>query len=157
MTSEAVPISDDARQALEQELAVLREERDAIAATVREHATDVGDYADRADELRRATESERLDARIDDLTARLRGAETAGPPDPDRAGVGSSVTVEFPDGSRETVDIVEVVVPSDAPLVTSDSPLGKALLGRRVGDRVAYSAPDGDTTARIVALGARTS
>ncbi|PWI44860.1 GreA/GreB family elongation factor [Streptomyces sp. ICBB 8177] len=157
MTSQAAPISDDARQALERELAVLREERDAIAATVRDPSTDVGDYADRADELRRATELERLDARVDGLAARLRGAGTAGPPDPDRVGIGSSVTVEFADGSRERVDIVEVVVPSDAPLVTDDSPLGKALLGRRVGDRVEYSAPDGDTTARIVSLDSRTS
>jgi transcription elongation factor GreA len=36
--------------------------------------------------------------------------------------------------------------------VTSDSPLGSALLGRKVGDRVSYKAPAGEFACRIVRL-----
>jgi transcription elongation factor GreA len=36
--------------------------------------------------------------------------------------------------------------------VTADSPLGSALLGRKVGDRISYQAPGGEFACRIVRL-----
>jgi transcription elongation GreA/GreB family factor len=41
----------------------------------------------------------------------------------------------------------------DRTLVTADSPLGRALLGRRAGDVVEYDTPQGRTTATVVSLG----
>ncbi|MFF1797041.1 nucleoside diphosphate kinase regulator, partial [Kitasatospora sp. NPDC058263] len=71
MTGVPEPISPEAREALEQELAQLRIERDAVAATLKGTGTDTaGDLADQADELQRVTETARLDARIAGITAR---------------------------------------------------------------------------------------
>ncbi|MEV6022247.1 GreA/GreB family elongation factor [Streptomyces sp. NPDC052036] len=153
MPSEPAPISDAARHALEHELADLRAERTMVAATLRDSDAAVGDRADEADELQRAGDLQRLDARISMITTRLREAETAGPPPTDLVGVGSTVTVRFPDGSMETLQIGETAEELDPTLVTADSPLGRALLGHHAGDTVSYDAPGGQATAVVVSLG----
>ncbi|MFK0025125.1 GreA/GreB family elongation factor [Streptomyces sp. NPDC090798] len=153
MTSEAGPISAAARRALEQELADLQAEHNAVAATL--GGTDsAGDTADQADELQRATQLDRVDARITEITVRLDGAAEAGPPRTDVVGLGSTVTVRFADGAEETVQIGDVAERLDQTLVTTDSPLGHALLGHRAGDSVSYDAPDGQTTVTVLSLGA---
>ncbi|GAA5004848.1 GreA/GreB family elongation factor [Streptomyces siamensis] len=156
MPSEPAPISDAARHALEQELADLRTERRTVAATLQDSDSAVGDRADEADELQRADDLQRLDARISEITTRLRGADTAGPPPTDRVGVGSTVTVRFADGAEETFQVGETAEELDPSLVTADSPLGRALLGHRPGDTVNYSAPGGRSTAVVVSLGRST-
>ncbi|MGD1222997.1 MULTISPECIES: GreA/GreB family elongation factor [Streptomyces] len=153
MPSEPAPISDAARHALEQELADLRTERRAVAATLQDSDSAVGDRADEADELQRADDLQRLDTRISEITTRLRGADTAGPPPTDQVGVGSTVTVRFADGTEETFQVGETAEELDPSLVTADSPLGRALLGHRPGDTVTYNAPGGRSTAVVVSLG----
>ncbi|MFD7873339.1 GreA/GreB family elongation factor [Streptomyces sp. NPDC059766] len=152
MTSEPAPISDAGRRALEQELADVRAERETVAASLRDPDT-VGDRADEADELQRANELDRLDARITEITTRLGQAAEAGRPSTDRVGVGSTVTVRFADGTTETFQIGERAEASDQTLVTADSPLGRALLGRRAGDSVHYDTPERRVTAVVVSLG----
>ncbi|MFD8214757.1 GreA/GreB family elongation factor [Streptomyces sp. NPDC059697] len=153
MTSEAGPISAEARRALEEELADLHAERNAVASTLGD-TDSAGDTADQADELQRATQLDRVDARITEITVRLDGAAEAGPPRTDVVGLGSTVTVRFADGAEETVQIGDVAEPLDQTLVTTDSPFGRALLGHRVGDSVSYEAPDGRTTVTVLCLGA---
>lgn len=152
MTSDPLPISAAARHTLEQELADVRAERETVAATLRDPDI-VGDRADDADELQRTWDLERLDARITDITTRLRQADDAGPPPAGVIGVGSSVTVRFDDGAEQTVQIGEVAEGLDSSLVTADSPLGRALMGRRAGESVSYETPDGAATAVVVSLG----
>ena len=152
MTGGPEPISDVAREALERELADLRAERETVAATLR-GGERVGDMADEADELQRGTELDRLDTRIAEVDGRLREAAVAGPPRTDRVGVGSTVTVRFADSTEATVQIGEVAEVHDATMVTADSPLGRALLGHRAGDSIAYATPAGRTTAVVVSIG----
>ncbi|MFD8734459.1 GreA/GreB family elongation factor [Streptomyces sp. NPDC059618] len=152
MSSEPAPISEAARQALEQELADLRTERGTVAATLRDSDAEVGDQADAADELQRADDLRRLDGRIERITTRLAQADLAGPPPTDKVGVGSTVTVRFSDGSTDTVQIGEGAAVLDRTLVTADSPLGRALLGRRAGDTVSFEAPEGPRSAVVVSL-----
>ncbi|MFF0793527.1 GreA/GreB family elongation factor [Streptomyces spiralis] len=152
MAGEPRPISGEARRALEQELADLRAERATVAATL--GGTDSpGDAADQADELQRANQLERLDDRITRITDRLRESASAGLPSTDAVGAGSTVTVRFADGTVETVQISEMAEERAHTLVTADSPLGRALLGRRAGDTVGYDAPDGPSTVTVLSLG----
>ncbi len=57
--------------------------------------------------------------------------------------IGSRVRVQDCDGAEEFC----IVEPEDADAVADrvsvESPLGRALLGRRVGDQVRFGAPDG--------------
>ncbi|TWV55823.1 nucleoside diphosphate kinase regulator [Streptomyces misionensis] len=152
MTGGPEPISAEARRALEQELADLLDERRMVAATLKDNP-EVGDQADQADELQRVNQLDRLDRRITDITERLRQAELAGPARTDVVGVGSTVTVRFADGSVETLQIGEGAEALDQNLVTADSPLGRALLGRRAGESVRYDTPDGPASAAVESIG----
>ncbi|WP_326607157.1 GreA/GreB family elongation factor [Streptomyces sp. NBC_01799] len=152
MTGGPEPISAAAREALERELADLRAERETVAATL-QGGERVGDRADEADELQRGTELDRLDTRIAEINGRLREAAVAGPPRTDKVGVGSTVTVRFADATETTVQIGEVAEALDRTLVTADSPLGRALLGRRAGDTISYETPQGQSTAVVLSLG----
>ncbi|MFH8342457.1 GreA/GreB family elongation factor [Streptomyces sp. AM6-12] len=152
MTGGPEPISAEARRALEQELADLREERRMVAGTLKDDP-DVGDQADQADELQRVDQLDRLDRRIADITERLHEADQAGPARTDVVGVGSAVTVRFANGSVETLSIGEGAEALDQNLVTEDSPLGRALLGRRAGDSVRYDTPDGPASAVVESIG----
>lgn len=151
MTSDFGPMSAKAHTTLERDLADLRAERAQVAATL-QNTDEAGDSADQADRLQRAEQLQLLDDRIAAITARLAAAVTAGPPRTDVVGVGSSVTVRFADDTVQTVQIGEVAEDLDPTLVTTDSPLGRALLGHRAGDTVAYDTPDGQTTAVLLSL-----
>ncbi|GGX63636.1 GreA/GreB family elongation factor [Streptomyces fructofermentans] len=155
MTSEPAPISDAARRALEDERDDVRAERAKVAATLKD-PDEVGDSADEADELQRADDLDRLDARIEEIDTRLRQAAEAGPPATDEVGIGSTVTVRFADGSVETVQIGAGAAHVDRTLVTADSPLGRALLGGKPGDSVVYDAPEGEESATVVSIGGPT-
>ncbi|WP_416873228.1 GreA/GreB family elongation factor [Kitasatospora sp. SC0581] len=147
------PISAEGLRAVREELAQLRVERGEVAATLR-GVDPVGDRADAADELQRASEVARLDRRIVELEARLREAEVAGEPSARVVGVGSTVNVRFDDGTEETVEISEIAEERDLTLVTFDSPLGKALLGRHAGETVNYDTPAGAASAMVLSVGA---
>ncbi|MFE4393846.1 MULTISPECIES: GreA/GreB family elongation factor [Streptomycetaceae] len=147
------PISAEGLRAVREELAQLRVERGEVAATLR-GVDPVGDRADAADELQRASEVARLDRRIVELEARLREAEVAGEPSARVVGVGSTVNVRFDDGTEETVEISEIAEERDLTLVTFDSPLGKALLGRHAGETVNYDTPAGAASAVVLSVGA---
>lgn len=154
MTGGPEPISTVAREALEHELADLRTEREAVAVTLRDGGGDqTGDRADQADELERGTELDRLDRRIAEIEGRLREGSVAGPARTEAVGVGSSVTVRFGDGTESTLQIGEVAEAYDGTMVTADSPLGRALMGHRAGDTIAYATPAGRTTAVVLSIG----
>ncbi|WP_030238139.1 GreA/GreB family elongation factor [Streptomyces sp. NRRL S-350] len=154
MTGGPEPISAEGLRAVQEELAQLRAERGDVAATLR-GVEPVGDRADAADELQRASEVTRLDRRIAELEERLREASVAGPPSTEAVGVGSTVTVRFADGAEETVEIAELAEERELTLVTADSPLGKALLGRHAGETVSYETPGGAASAVVLAVGDR--
>ena len=65
----------------------------------------------------------------------------------ENVGVGSVVEVEDESGGRFEVEISSVVGG-----VSTDSPLGSALVGSKVGDAVRVQAPKGPWTARVIAV-----
>jgi hypothetical protein len=67
--------------------------------------------------------------------------------------IGRHVTLEHSDGSRARYVLV---IPGDGDpakgRVSADSPLGRAIYGRRAGDVVRVSAPDGAWAATVVSV-----
>ena len=53
--------------------------------------------------------------------------------------LGSVVEIEFEDGTREDFLFVGLAGPMDEKVLTPKTPLGAAILGRRVGERVSYA------------------
>ncbi len=71
----------------------------------------------------------------------------------DRVGIGSRVTIVEDGEEPETYYIVGSAEADPASgRISYQSPLGKALLGRRVGDEVIVNAPDGALSFKIVAI-----
>ena len=73
--------------------------------------------------------------------------------EPDIVGVGSSVTVRWEDGDDDVYTIVgQLEADPSAGRITYESPVGRALLGRKLGDRVEVPAPGGNLGLEIVAV-----
>lgn len=90
---------------------------------------------------------ERLDQRIAHLRRVLQLAEMIGEedPDPTRADPGEAVTVwDFAEGEEVVFQLLSSEeVANGLPGISIESPVGRALLGRRVGDVVEVDVPDG--------------
>jgi transcription elongation factor GreA len=62
------------------------------------------------------------------------------------ARVGSQVTIDFGDGEPETYWLIDIASPKsgvNAPVLSTETPVGRALLGHRAGDTITYRAPRG--------------
>jgi transcription elongation factor GreB len=118
-------------------------------------AAGCGDRSDNADYKYAKRALRRFDARIRFLSKRLEAAQVIEPAAQGRiAGgrvlFGATVTVDEA-GEEKTYSIVGV--DETAPgrgLISWISPLGKALLGKRVGDLVTFMAPKGERELEVV-------
>ena len=115
---------------------------------------DPGDRGDEALALEGLDDLARVDARIAEIERAI--AEQDGPDARSGLADGTAVTLRFPGGDTATFRIVAVAeqAPADGgeDVVTADSPLGRALVGRGAGDTVTYRGPDGDLRAEVVAV-----
>jgi transcription elongation GreA/GreB family factor len=142
-----------ARARLEGELERLREERSQLVASLSFDETR-GDSADQAAAVERGAELERVDHRIEELGDLLNDSKRAAPPTGEEVEVGTLVTLEFGDGDTETVQVGMKALQDqdDISVLTPDSPLGRAILGRRAGDTVTYTTPRGESEAKVLTV-----
>jgi transcription elongation factor GreA len=100
--------------------------------------------AERTDEL--LAEHHQLTDQLDELQAVLDRAVSPGEieDDPTIVELGDEVDVRFEDGETETFLFVHPLeAPMDEHRTSAESPLARAILGRRVGDDVTVSSPGG--------------
>ena len=145
-TSTTSPAPSTARQemALTTEGRRLLEERIAAMAIVLADLADGLQDPERRDGV--VEPYQRTARELEQLRALLDGAATLDdlPDDPRRVDLGEHVSIRLEDGAEETyvvVHRVEAVV--DDARISMESPLGRALLGREVGDSVEVSGPAG--------------
>jgi transcription elongation GreA/GreB family factor len=96
---------------------------------------------------------QQLLTQVEELTSVLNRASDVASVDEDPSIVelGDEVDVEMPDGSVDEYVLVDPVEASaDEGRISIASPLGRALLGARPGDRVTVSAPAGDYGCMVV-------
>jgi transcription elongation factor GreA len=137
----------------EEELAELRERRRELYRNVQDantnnEASDSSEYEEIKDDL------VYTEARVRDLEKLLETAEVIEEGSPDGVvALGSHVTVAFDDGETETWVIVS---PEEASAtegrVSTDSPVGQALLGSRDGDTISVLTPGGEVTYTVVSV-----
>jgi transcription elongation factor GreA len=78
------------------------------------------------------------------------------PDDPQLVEVGDTVAIRLDDGTEEAFVIVHAIEASlDEARISVESPLAKALLGRRVGDDVDVAVPNGTYRCSIVTASRR--
>jgi transcription elongation factor GreA len=134
---------------LEHLTTVKRPEVIARIRTAKEH----GDLKENSEYHAAREEQSFLEGRVQALEARLRTAVIVdAPASGDRVNLGSEVTVEA-DG--ETVTYTIVGASESDPTsgrISSSSPVGRALVGRNVGDSVMVRTPAGEREYRIIAV-----
>src|SRR5881409_470417 len=146
--------SDELTQAqkeqLEAELAELEGPKRAEAVQAIASARSFGDLSENFEYHAAKNEQGMLERRISMLRDRLDRAvivdeEAVG--SSDAVVVGTRVEIQDEHGERMEVEI------SSVGGVSPDSPVGRALLGRKVGDEVDVDAPSGRWRARILSVG----
>jgi transcription elongation factor GreA len=134
------------KEQLETELAELEGPKRQAAVEAIAHARSFGDLAENFEYHAAKNEQGLLEARIRTLRHRLTHADVVDNASGDAIDVGSTVEIEDDDGERMEVEI------SSVGGVSPDSPLGRALLGRKVGDEVEVEAPRGAWRARVLSI-----
>ena len=150
MTDKAEHLTREQKAQLESELAQLEGPKRAEMVEAIATARGFGDLSENFEYHAAKNEQGLLERRIKILRNRLHGAmliDEEAAAASDKVSVGSRVTIDRDDG--ETMDL-EI---SSVGGVSPDSPLGKALIGTKVGDDIVVEAPNGTWRARITSIG----
>lgn len=155
MNKQQAFLTEQGYQKLEEELIYLRTERRKEIARRLELALDEGDLLENAELEDARNEQAFVEGRILTLERTLRNAiiieEDEGPHE--TVTLGSHVTVVEGDGPPETYHVVgSAEADPTGGLISNASPLGQALLGQKVGDKVMVNAPGGILEFEIVGI-----
>lgn len=155
MKVRTVQLTEAGKGRLEAELKHLETEKlPALTSRIQE-ATEHGDVSDNSEYEDLKEEYVMIEARIRDLHQTLERAEIvhrdAGD---DRVGLGSVVTLQGDDGVKETWTLVS---PEEANTldgtISTDSPVGRAVIGCRPGDSPSVDTPAGSIVYTVVSVG----
>lgn len=139
-----VRLTIEGKAKLEEELTQLQTVKKPELATRIQDATEHGDVSDNSEYEDLKEEFILTDARITELEQMLERAEIVAPPTSGSVGLGSVVTIRSDDGEEETWRLVG---PEEADTregtISTDSPVGSALMDRREGDSATVVTPAG--------------
>lgn len=144
-------ITNEGKIELEKELEQLKGRRGDIADKIAE-ARDYGDLSENAEYDAAREEQGILETRIIEIEDILQNAEIISGGKKGEVGLGS--TVELKTGSKTVKYTVVGPVEAD-PLegkISNESPIGQALIGKKVGDAVTIKTPKGETEYEVVSI-----
>jgi transcription elongation factor GreA len=151
-----VPMTREGFERLRDELAALTTiSRAEITDRLRDAREDGGDFADNLELIDALEDQEMLERRITTLEASLTSALVVDdPPRDGTIGIGTRVRLRGIDSGRTAeYDVVGSIEPDPVERrLSADSPVGRALLGRRAGDVLEAEAPGGRMRFRILAV-----
>ncbi|MFZ0228769.1 MAG: GreA/GreB family elongation factor [Mycobacterium sp.] len=149
---EPAGLTGEARARVAAELARLQERRDRLDAEVRNDRGAVSDHADAADASQRAEELAGLDERVTELDRLLHAGPA--PSNGDELPFGTEVKLRFSDGDVVKMQVISVIeeasLEGESEALTASSPLGLALVGRKAGDKVSYTTPQGEQEVELL-------
>jgi transcription elongation factor GreA len=145
-------ITAEGKKELENELVGLKARRGEVADKISE-ARDFGDLSENAEYDAAREEQGLLETRIAEIEEIVNNAEIIKATSKSTIGLGSRV--ELKTGAKKVV--YQIVGPVEAdPIegkISNESPIGMALYGKKVDDKVTISTPKGDISYTIVSVG----
>ncbi len=140
---------------LQEELRYLTEDRRREIADRIRQAREFGDISENSEYDDAKTEQGLLERRINELQRRVRNAKVVDPSksvDDDSVELGTSVTLRVVGKDEERTFQIVGANESDPPSgkLSHSSPVGRAVLKRRVGEKVTVATPRGSTEYEIV-------
>ena len=139
---------------LETELNYLKnEERPRIIEAIKE-ARAQGDLSENADYDAARDEQAKVEARIQDLEYRLEHAKIIEKATGDKVDVGTTVTVQYiEDEDEEEYSIVgSMEADPFENKISNESPIGRAIMNKKVGDIISVESPNGSYDIKIVKI-----
>jgi transcription elongation factor GreA len=143
---ERVPMLAEGYEKLTADLQMLRQERPKIVDAI-EEARSHGDLAENAEYHAAKERQGQVEAQIAEIEDRVTRAQIIDPAtlSGDKVVFGATVTVLDDDDKKQRYQIVGMTE-ADARQgrISYDSPLGRALIGKQVGEEVEVTVPSGD-------------
>jgi transcription elongation factor GreA len=147
--TEPVLLTAEGLEKLKRDLEVARLRRSEAGERLKE-AFQPGDIEDNPEYEQAKEEVGMLDNRIYELEEMIGRAEIIKESHSSIAGPGSTIDVIDNDGSTESYHLVGAVESDpSAGRISVDSPVGRALVGKKKGDKVTISVPQGSLTLTI--------
>jgi transcription elongation factor GreA len=148
-------LTAEGKQKLEEELELLKTTRRKELAERLNFAIKQGDLSENADYIAAKEEQAFLEGRIRTIEGMLRHVELITDQIGGEVRIGSHITVQEVGGEDDEEAYTIVGAAEANPLqgkISNESPLGKALLGKRLGEQVQIEAPAGKITYKIVGI-----
>jgi transcription elongation factor GreA len=149
-----IVLTREGYEKLKTELEELMTSRRAEVAARIAQAREFGDISENSEYDDAKNEQAMLEQQIAQLEERLRDARVIeeGELPSDEVVLGSHVTIDGPTG-KETYQVVgSAEADPDENRLSNESPIGRAILGRRKGDKVDVTTPGGQVTVKIVEI-----
>ena len=135
---------------LEKELETLKHQSRLEVAEHLKRAKEYGDLSENAEYAQAREEQNQVETRIFELEVLLKRAVIIKKHEgSDTALVGSKVTIKTNGTVREYTIVGSNESKPEEGRISNESPIGKALLGKKVGDSVVITIPSGQTTYQI--------
>ncbi len=153
-TMEKVPMLAEGYERLTADLKVLREERPKIVEAI-EEARAHGDLSENAEYHAAKERQGQIEASIADIEDKLSRAQVIDPKDlsGDKVVFGATVTLLDEDDKEITYQIVgQTEADAKSGRISYNSPMGRALIGRKVEDDVEVTVPSGDRYYQIAKI-----
>ena len=154
MVNKPVYVTEKGLADLETELEQLKNDKRPLIIERLHEVKSGADWMENTEQMLFEDELAFVDRRIQDLQDMLNNAQLIEPDNDDTVvNIGDTVVIQDEEGELETYTIVGIAEsdPSKG-LISNESPTGRALLTRRVGEVVAVEAPAGKLKFRIVAV-----
>ena len=155
MTQKRVPVTQEGLDRLKAELIELSDVRRPIITAAVAEARSHGDLRENSAYDAAREDQMMNERRIADLEVLLRQAEVVdldAPTTDGRVRLGSTVFVDY-DGEEEKYRVVGAIEAKPAAgLISNESPLGQAIMGKRVGDTAHFMSPGGQQAIKILRI-----
>jgi transcription elongation factor GreA len=152
MVEKSITLTEIGRQKLEKELHELKSVRRPEVIDRIKRSKDYGDLSENAEYEDARNEQSFIEGRIQEVEYILKYAKMADTGKSGFVGLGSHVTLDL-DGQKV---VYEIVSSAEAdPLegkISSESPIGSSLVGKKPGDKYKTKTPGGDITVKIIKI-----
>ncbi|PID87670.1 transcription elongation factor GreA [Candidatus Gracilibacteria bacterium] len=149
-------LTQDGLLKLEDELKHLKEVKRVEIAQKLKEAIEYGDLSENAEYEEARNEQAQVEVRISELELQLKDVEIISDSDKKegRVNMGNFVTILNLNDNEEVVYKVVGTTESDilaeTPLISNESPIGKAILGKKKGDLIKINIPSGKFEYKII-------
>lgn len=152
--AKTIKITDDGLKKLQEELETLKTQGRADIAEKIKVARGYGDLSENSEYDEAKNEQAKIEARIVEIEAMLKNIEIIEDVKGKAKSVVIGVSVKVLDEEYNEEQVYRVVGSTEADprsgKISDESPVGKALLGKKIGDEVIVEAPGGEFKLKII-------